>query len=249
MIKIHGTPMTPATVALEFFKDRHAMVSYAHPEQIEMLALVCAAIYLDNGAFSAWMAGRPITDWLPFRAWVDRWMSHPVCAWFLIPDVIDGDERDNDQLVHEFREVPNGVPVWHMHESVDRLRRLMDMGFERIALGSSGEFSEIGTQRWWRKMSEAMKVACDKQGKPLVKLHGLRMLNPSIFQKLPLASADSTNVARNIGIDSRWKGAYATTNKLVRAETIASLIEPFNSASGWFEDIPQHHNLFMEDIA
>jgi hypothetical protein len=39
-----------------------------------------------------------------------------------------------------------------------------------------------------------------------VRLHGLRMLNPEVFSRLPFASADSTNIGRNIGIDQAWRG-------------------------------------------
>jgi len=32
----------------------HAMVSFEHPEQIEIAAEVCKTVVLDNGSFSAW---------------------------------------------------------------------------------------------------------------------------------------------------------------------------------------------------
>ncbi|MGK9559302.1 hypothetical protein O6495_24055, partial [Salmonella enterica subsp. enterica] len=44
-----------------------------------------------------------------------------------------------------------------------------------------------------------------------------------------LASADSTNVARNIGIDSAWKGTYSPQSKETRAYVLAERIESFNS--------------------
>jgi hypothetical protein len=209
------------------------MVSFEHPEQLEMLAGVCQSFALDNGAFSAWRSGKPITDWLPFRAWIDDWRRHPACDWFLIPDVIDGDERDNDQLIHEFREVPSGVPIWHLHESVTRISRLIDMGFERIAIGSSGEYASVGTSRWWSRMAEAMKVFCDEHGRPYVKLHGLRMLDPDVFKRFPFASADSTNAARNVGIDQKWKGTYVPKGKATRGIVITDDIESSQSAAQW----------------
>jgi hypothetical protein len=233
VIHYHGTPLTPESAAASVFAGRHAMVSFAHPEQLPLVAEVCQSFVLDNGAFSAWRSGKPIADWLPFRGWIDEWRQHPGCDWFLIPDVIDGDERDNDHLVFEFREVKDGVPIWHLHERTDRLQRLMDMGYGRIAIGSSGEFAEIGTSRWWSRMAEAMLVLCDELGRPYVKLHGLRMLDPDIFGMFPFASADSTNVARNVGLDSRWKGTYAPTNKATRGVVLANRIEAFQSAHQW----------------
>ncbi|MDR9993265.1 hypothetical protein PTZ59_24650, partial [Enterobacter hormaechei subsp. steigerwaltii] len=67
---------------------------------------------------------------------------------------------------------------------------------------------------------------------PITKLHGLRMLNADIFRHIPLSSADSTNVARNIGIDKAWdKSAYAPASKETRAAVLVERIEAFNSAS------------------
>lgn len=209
------------------------MVSFAHPDQLPVLAEICQSFVLDNGAFSAWKSGKPIIDWIPFRAWIDEWVSHPGCDWFLIPDVIDGDERDNDHLVFEFREVKHGVPIWHMHESTDRLVRIMDMGYERIALGSSGQFATVGNVKWWHRMDAAMNVLCDDRGRPRVKLHGLRMLNPKIFNQLPLASADSTNVARNVGLDGRHTGEMRIASKATRGIVLANRIESTQSAAVW----------------
>lgn len=80
-------------------------------------------------------------------------------------------------------------------------------------------------------MNQIMRVVCDKDGFPLIKMHGLRMLNPAIFSKLPLESADSTNIARNIGIDQAWKGNYMPPTKEMRAAVMRSRIESVNSAN------------------
>lgn len=209
------------------------MVSFAHPEQMPLMLEICQSVTADNGAFSAWRSGKPIKDWLPFRGWIDEWSMHPAFDWFLIPDVIDGDEHDNDNLVFEFRELRHGVPIWHLHESVTRIQRLMDMGFTRIAIGSSGQYASLKTDRWWNRMAEAMKVFCDSHGKPRVKLHGLRMLDPAVFTKFPFSSVDSTNVARNIGLDSRWNGTYTPPNKTTRGIVLANRIEAYQSAAVW----------------
>ncbi|RYA96317.1 hypothetical protein DD593_26130 [Enterobacter cloacae complex sp. 742-ADZ3-9B] len=58
------------------------------------------------------------------------------------------------------------------------------------------------------------------------------MLNKEIFSHVPLSSADSTNVARNIGIDKVWNGSpYAPASKETRAAVLVERIESFNSAS------------------
>lgn len=77
-----------------------------------------------------------------------------------------------------------------------------------------------------------MAVACDKDGRPRTKLHGLRMLDPEIFTRLPLSSADSVNAAVNGGSVSRF-GMYVPPTAAQRAEVIAERIESNNSAHLW----------------
>lgn len=230
MIHYHGGPITPETAALRVWRGRHAFVSFAAPDQIKAAAGISQSFALDNGAFSLWKAGKP-TDWPAYYAWCEQWLAHPGCDFAVIPDVIDGDEQANDDLLTDWPFCDRGVPVWHMHESLRRLERLCD-SFPRVALGSSGDFATVGDSRWWIRMAEAMNAICD-DGRPAAKLHGLRMLDPDVFSRLPFASADSTNVAQNIGIDSAWRGTYTPANKETRAQVIAERIEQFNSAERW----------------
>ena len=82
-------------------------------------------------------------------------------------------------------------------------------------------------------MSEAMEVICDAEGRPKCKLHGLRMLDGKITSRLPLSSADSTNVGRNIGIDKAWSGTYSPASKQTRAIVMMERIEQQSSATIW----------------
>ena len=200
MIHYHGTPITPETCAAEILAGRHAMVSFANPQQVDLCFDCCQSVALDNGAFPKWRAGETVSDWTPYYAWAKEWMKRPNFDFALIPDVIDGTEAENETLIAICPlGIQVGVPVWHLHESLQKLDRLCDY-WPRVAFGSSGDYAVIGTDAWWHRMSEAMKVACPF-GWPRAKLHGLRMLDPAVFTKFPFASADSTNVARNIGID------------------------------------------------
>ncbi|MEG7347699.1 hypothetical protein V6D90_25710, partial [Serratia marcescens] len=121
-----------------------------------------------------------------------------------------------------------GVPVWHMNESDDRFIRLCNE-YPRVAIGSCGEYDVRKPAISVTRMKDIIRHVVDKHGQPICKLHGLRMLNPQIFTKLPLSSADSTKVARNIGIDKKWKGAYSPASKETRAAVMAERIEAFNS--------------------
>jgi hypothetical protein len=242
VIHYHGLPMTPAADMLRAMRGKHAMVSFEDPRQIEEAAEVCQSVVLDNGAFSAWRAGKK-HDFSGYQAWAAKWLKHPAVEWAVIPDVIDGDEDANDTLLAEWAiDGSLSVPVYHMHESLDRLQRLC--AYPRVALGSSGKYSEPGSKAWWRRMAEMMEVVCDDDGMPTVKLHGLRMLDPVIFSHLPLASADSCNVARNIGIDAKWNGPYTPRSRAARALILMDRIEGHASARRWCnESSGVQHNM------
>ena len=145
--------------------------------------------------------------------------------------MIDGDEAANDALLDEWPKALRGVPVWHLHESLERLQQLASH-WPTVAFGSSGQWRTPGTAAWWTRMGSAMDAICDDKGRPACKLHGLRMLDPAIFQHLPFASADSTNAAVNGGSISRF-GMYPPPTAGQRAEVIASRIETHNSACAW----------------
>jgi hypothetical protein len=231
MIHYHGLPITPESACAAIMSGRHAFVSFAHPDQIALAAEICQSFALDNGAFSHWRAGKGRINCAEYYGWVDEWRFHPGFDWAVIPDVIDGSDTDNDELVGQWPFGSNGVPVWHLHESISRLRSLAE-SWPRIAFCSSGDYATPGDANWWSRMGEAME-AVTRGGRPITKLHGLRMLDVDLFRWLPLASADSTNIARNIGIDSRWRGTYAPANKSGRGIVIADRIEAFNSAQAW----------------
>ena len=236
MIHYHGLPITPATAALRAINGGHAFISFRHPDQLTLALEVAQSFALDNGAFSAWRSGEPVTDWTQYYLWVAELHRYPSFDFAVIPDVIDGDEAANDALLDEWSWKGStawvGAPVWHLHESLDRLDRLVS-NYPRICLGSSGEYAQIGTFKWWQRMAEAMNVICDKHGRPACKVHGLRMLNPEVFTRFPFASADSTNIGQNVGIDSAWKGTYTPPTKEARAAIMRERIESHQSLVFW----------------
>ena len=243
MIHYHGTPCGGKREEVaRFLAGRHALISFYRPEDIGTAAEVCQSFCVDNGAFSAWKSGNPIEDWRPYYEFCELWHRHPSFDWALIPDVIDGTEEQNDELLDDWPGYIEGVPVWHLHESLERLNQLCS--WPRLALGSSGEWPNPGEGRWWERMAEAMEVICDESGRPRTKLHGLRMLDPAIFHRLPLASADSTNAVRNSSSYSRF-GIYVPPSSSTRMTIIAERIEAHNSAAIWVP-IAKQKCLFFE---
>ncbi|SDR17158.1 hypothetical protein [Paraburkholderia tuberum] len=252
MTPYHGTPITPNTAAVRAISGGHAFVSFAYPEQLGLVLEVCQSFAGDNGAYPAWRSGRPITDWNRYYAWVAELHRYPTCDFFVIPDVIDGDEAENDALLDEWpwrhRAPWIGAPVWHLHESLERLERLAST-WPRVCLGSSGQFATIGTDAWYTRMSEAMNVVCDRDGRPICKLHGLRMLNPDVFTRFPFASADATTIGRNIGLDSKWKGTIRPPTKESRAQVMRDRIEIYQSPTFWERSTAPIQQAFALEVA
>jgi hypothetical protein len=241
MIRYHGTPFSGDTTTRLALRGRHAMVSFARPDDLELVAELCQSFALDNGAFTSWTQGKQV-DADAYLDWARLWLKHPGCDWALIPDVIDGDEEANDAWVDDVLEICGNateganfeqwVPVWHLHESLGRLERLA-LAWPRVAFGSSGQYAEVSSPAWWQRMAEALDRVTDADGMPKCKLHGLRMLDSVVFAHVPFSSADSTNVARNIGIDDKWRGPYVPATDHQRALVMIDRIESHASARRW----------------
>lgn len=240
MVHYHGLPITPATAAARVLNGGHGFLSFSSAQQLPILLEIAQSFAVDNGAFSAWRRGKPVNDWDAYYGWVSDMARYPGFDFAVVPDVIEGSPEENDQLLLQWPWLESapwlGSPVWHLDEPLDRLVRLA-AGWPRICLGSAGIYRSVGSSQWWARIAQAMDAICDSSGRPHCKLHGLRMLNPAVFTLLPLASADSTNIARNIGMDSAWRGTYMPPHKEARAAVLRERIEAFQAPPVWRRDI------------
>lgn len=212
MLHYHGTPITPRAELLTL-AGRCFCVNFAKPQDVKVCHDIGQSVMLDNGAFSFWRTGKP-TNWTGFYAWARPWLEHPT-TWAVIPDVIDGTAEDNDRLLVDWyaKGMPHrkGAPVWHMHEPIDRLKRLAG-GYEKVCIGSSGQYAILGSDPWRRRLDQAFNELCGNGPVP-VWLHMLRGMALS-GTEYPFASVDSTDVARNhnrpqntaLKLAARWDG-------------------------------------------
>jgi hypothetical protein len=146
---------------------------------------------MDNGAFTAYTKGKPM-DKPGFYAWCEEYLGHP--NWAVIPDIIGGSVENQRESMRDWPFPPElSAPVWHLNLSLEWLQELADR-FGKVCLGSSGEFWQIGTRKWEQRMDQAFEVLSRKRFLPWV--HGMRMLGQS-DGRWPLASADSSNIARH----------------------------------------------------
>jgi hypothetical protein len=196
VIHYHGTPCGGQRMeAARFLFGRHALVPFPRPEDLALVLSACRSFVVDNGAFSIWRKGGTL-DYAGYVSWVSSFCWHPGFDWALIPDVIDGTEKDNDAMLADWPSGIAGAPVYHLHESLDRAERLANE-WPVVAIGSSGDWPTPGNASWCERMALVMEAVTDREGRPLCKLHGLRMMNPVIFKKYPFRSVDSTNCAQN----------------------------------------------------
>ncbi len=198
-VHYHGTPITPRSV-LNSLAGHHFCVSFASPDDLKVCHQIGQGVMLDNGAYTLWKRNpRGFTyAWDAFYGWCRPWLDF-YTTWVVIPDVIGGTETENDRLISQWFVLMGGyqqaAPVWHLHESFERLERLAH-GFERVCFGSSGEYSVIGNTKWNNRMNEAFNLICAGSGKPRAQIHMLRGMSLAGSQ-YPFASVDSTDVARN----------------------------------------------------
>lgn len=199
VIHYHGTPIwgSAGEVHRLAVSGAGAFVSFARMDQLNASFKHAEFIGFDNGAFSAWMRGVKI-DWNNFYRRIETVYENPKLKFFVIPDVIDGGEEDNNRLISElpYHLRAKAAPVWHLHESIERLVELCQE-WPRVCFGSSGEYAVIRTRQWHRRMCEAFEAIYVKRDFR-TKIHGLRMLDGRVLGNYPLHTADSTNLACNV---------------------------------------------------
>lgn len=196
----HGTPITPRA-ELYTLAGFNFCVSFAAPRDLEICHEIGQSVMLDNGAFSIWKRNRTIQmyPWDGYYAWVRPWLDYHT-TWCVIPDVIDGSEEQNDELIAHWRSKVgvmgySAAPVWHIHESLARLDYLI-AGWPRICFGSSGEYAKIGTTKWNNRLNEVFNHICRGRGFTPSWIHMLRGMSLA-GSDYPFASVDSTDVAQN----------------------------------------------------
>ena len=236
MIKYHGSPISGSQQdQLKFYKNRHALISYASksPRQ-NLITESCQSFCVDNGAYSVWKKGS-VLDWGEFYDWLQIWLTHPKFDFFFIPDDIGGDKNSNNKLVAscrlKFSQRHLCCPVFHLGEDLDRFTFFKELGYTRVALGSTPDF-ELRTPKFWEEMRNIFDFITDSTGVPLFKVHGLRMLRSSIIQEFPFSSGDSSTAGIKSAFDYIWEDyPFAPLSKSGRANLVADKLELSQSPS------------------
>ncbi len=191
MIHYLCSPIYPRTLFDKVMPGRNALVSYYRNDQINLCEKVCNSILIDNGAYSYWNKGIIKNNWDNFYKWLE---THPKRAGFFIPDNIEGDPRINDFFIKECP-FKDGIPVFHSHDNLDKLEWIIS-DFKYMAISSSYE-KGIPNIELLQKLHNMMKIICDKDGYPKVKVHYLGSFNQNILGRYPFYSCDSSEFNRD----------------------------------------------------
>jgi hypothetical protein len=227
MIHYHGTPITPNS-ELEKMAGRHFCVSYANPQNLKACLRIGQSVMLDNGAFSAYTKGIEF-DPDGFYRWIEPVLTPP--HWGVIPDKIGGTVEDQHYYLARHPKTigyQTWGAVWHLNLPFSHLKFLCN-AYPIVCLGSSGEYWNVGSESWRRRMDETFNELVRYFGR-VPYLHGMRMLGQA-SGRWPLASADSTNVAQNYKRDTGC------------AECKARVIDRVNPSGKW-DEIETQRDLF-----
>jgi hypothetical protein len=214
----HALPITPNS-ELYTLAGRNFLVSHGTSAKAQMRIAdeIGQQVLADNGAFTRyrkllkWIAeqrasGVTVTadeefellhkpvDWKPFYEWVEPWLNRPT-THAIIPDVIDASSQEQDALLNEWPFGDKGWPVFHIHHHEDRLYRLLDT-WPVVCLGSAGEFWEILSEPWTRRMDRLWNGILQRHPRT-PKLHMLRGMQLCVSGPYPFYSVDSSDVGQN----------------------------------------------------
>ena len=248
-----GTPVTPKRL-LPSLAGSSFCVSHADPRDLDRVIELVGEeeiLVLDNGAFSHWRQGAGAIDRTKFWTWANAAQARSSQAVAVIPDVIEGSERENLEEVswalrEELADFPERtMAIWHLDESLDQLAvlcRLMNF----VGFGSCAEF-DVQRKRsaYMARIREASavvdQVERDHDRRPWIHL----MRGLGVFAELTrFESADSTNIAVN---HSRYKAEHgddraAFLRRRIQAQVDAGLdeaeLEDVSSSISNFDDAP-----------
>jgi hypothetical protein len=222
VIHYHGTPITPRS-QLNRMAGRNFCVSYAAPQDVKTCLAIGQSVMLDNGAFSTFTRGATF-DVAGYYAWLEDKLAHP--HWAVVPDAIGGSLDDQYSMLltwpRESFGYDQAAAVFHLHMPLTHLYFLCN-AYPKVCLGSSGEYWQIGTEKWIGRMDEIFNELA-KRYRKMPWIHGMRMLG-QLDGGWPFASADSTNVAQNYHRDTHPKCANCK----------ASIIDAQQPAATWQE--------------
>lgn len=145
-------------------------------------------IFMDSGAYSAFTRNEKINiyEYCEFIKRHSNWISH----YCVLDDINNPIETYTNQKIME-GEGLSPIPCYHYGESVQWLRRYIEEKNDYIALGGMVPVSLKNLKPWLDCLFT--QELCNKEGMPIVKVHGFGMTMISLMIRYPWYSVDSTS--------------------------------------------------------
>jgi hypothetical protein len=186
-------------------------------------------LMFDSGAFTAWTKGEPPSDVYPlrdqYRKFDDLARDRFKALWLVSLDVIPGAygrDPTNDEIKdamrrsdanHKVLQAEFGsrvIPVYHQHESLERLHEVQEINPFYIGISPQNGYHEKDRFQWARNVHSLLKDAIETRG---LKTHGLATTGSIMMETIDWRSVDSTSwvwAAANGRIIFEWEGRRRT---------------------------------------
>jgi hypothetical protein len=156
-------------------------------------------VFLDSGAYSAWTSKKTINlkDYISFikdcEPFLDTYVNLDV-----IPGTIDRMRTMEDVKASAAASYRNlqimkdaglrPLPVFHQQEHYSWLEKMLKDGEKYIGISSAKNQTNLVQERW---LDEFFTIVCNKEGWPLVKVHGFGSAHVDMLKRHPYYSVDS----------------------------------------------------------
>lgn len=181
-------------VIQDLFKKGHKLHSYYHcvngfeKKWFKMNKRNKVDLFLDSGAFSALTQGITIDiqEYIEFIKKNEKVITH-----YSNLDVI-GDAVGtwkNQKIMEEAGLMP--IPVFHYGEDEKWLRKYLEGGYDYLSLGGMVPISTTALTTWLDRLF--LNNLTDKNGMPIIKVHGFGLTSFSLMFRYPWYSIDSTS--------------------------------------------------------
>lgn len=158
-------------------------------------------LMLDSGAYSAWQK-RETLDVYEYIKYIEKHRDYVkyIVNLDVIPgvrgkpnsikDVEESARRGYENYLIMKKAGINVMPVYHMGEHIDWLKRMLDDGADYIGISPANDRTTKQKRVW---LTETFGYLCGSKGYPEVKTHGFGVTSVPLISEFPYYSVDSVS--------------------------------------------------------
>ena len=227
---------------------KHVMLEFAtQPDNHALLTEIAHSFAMSNPNWKNFKGKEVLSEFREFNNWIEGWSRHPGFDFYLMPFSSD---PKNPSLRKQWENycsaeiLIKGVPVFNINHPTEELDAILAAKPQKIALTSDPFQPPRGSSAWWTAISKVMVKLVDEKGRPISQIHGVDMLDPTIFSHVPLASADSNPDSQTAVKNSTDRSKPWSLSSRSEKIILMDRIEKHASASFW-KDWSQNKNYHL----